>query len=87
MQVHETFCVRSSVCSQLKVVPHPLPEFTRGQKPGRLDDGAFAMDPFRLDAIEPGALGGQPAWNDAHASFTSSSFPAARSDCARAAKS
>ena len=33
-----------------------------------------ARDPFRLNPVEPGAFGGQPAGNDAHACFAGLSF-------------
>ena len=49
-------------------------ELFRGQKPGRLDDGALAMGPLQFDTVEPGALGGQPAGNDAHTCFAQLSF-------------
>ena len=52
-----------------KVVTHPLPELLRSQKPSWFDNGAFAMDPLGLDPVEPGAFGGQPAWNDVHTRF------------------
>jgi len=67
------------LCKQLslfttKVVADPLSEFLSGQKPSRFDDRSFAMDPFRLDPVEPGALGGQKASDNAHACFASAGF-------------
>lgn len=49
-----------------KVVTNPLLQFLSSQQPSRFDHRSFAMDPFRLDPVEPGALGGQPARNDAY---------------------
>lgn len=43
-----------------------LLQFLRGEQPGRFEDAALAVDPQRLDRIEPGALAGQEAGNDAH---------------------
>ncbi len=57
-----------------EVATHLMPEFTRGQKPSRLDDGTLAMHPLGLNAVEPGAFGGQPARDDAHACFVRLSF-------------
>src|SRR5260370_41608993 len=34
----------------------------------------FAINAFRLDPVGPGALGGQPAWDNAHACFASAGF-------------
>jgi hypothetical protein len=52
-----------------KVVTNPLLQFLSSQQPSRFDHRSFAMGPFRLDPVEPGALGGQPARNDAYACF------------------
>lgn len=57
-----------------KGVTDPLPEFLSSQEPSRFDNGAFPMDPLRLNAVEPRTLDRQPAWNDAHAMFAGASF-------------
>src|SRR5215467_1864021 len=43
---------------------HALGQRVCGQQSVRLDYGPFAMDPFRLDRIQPGALRGQQAQHD-----------------------
>src|SRR5215469_13349538 len=57
-----------------KVVTPALPKLCRCQKPSRFDNRALAMDPLRLNAVEPGALGRQPARDDAHATCASASL-------------
>jgi len=57
-----------------KVVTHALLKLCRCQKPSRFDNRALAMNPLRFNAVEPGALGRQPARDDAHATFASASL-------------
>jgi hypothetical protein len=49
-----------------KVITDTMFHFLSGEQRGRFYDGPFAMHPVRLNAIEPGTLGRQPAGNDAH---------------------
>lgn len=67
-------CSRGLLCKKFhlltaKVITHALSEFLSGQQPDRLNNGALAVDPLWFNLVEPGALGGQSAWNDAHTSF------------------
>src|SRR4051812_8490393 len=39
-----------------EVLVHPVHELIGRQRPIRLDDGPFAMQPARLDRVEPGAF-------------------------------
>ena len=48
-----------------KVRTDPIGKFLSRQQASRLDDLALAMHPVRLDAVEPGALAGQVAGDDA----------------------
>ena len=45
-----------------------------GQEPSGLDNGSLAADPLWLNAVEPGTLGRQPAWDDAYTTFASASL-------------
>ena len=49
-----------------KVRADPVGKLVCREQAGRFDDLALAMHPVRLDAIEPGALGGQVASDDAY---------------------
>src|SRR5947209_6763686 len=49
-----------------KVVTDATLYFLSGEQTSRFNDGPFAMHPMRLNAVEPGTLGRQPAGNDAH---------------------
>jgi hypothetical protein len=42
-------------------------QFCRTQQPIGVRDGPLAMDPLRLDRVEPGAFGRQPTGDDPHA--------------------
>lgn len=44
----------------------PVLQFVGGEQPRGLGDAAFAVDPVRLDWIEPGTLGWQEAGHDVH---------------------
>src|SRR4051794_31415848 len=44
----------------------PLLHLARGEQPGGLHDASLAVDPLRLDRVEPRALDRQPAGHDAH---------------------
>jgi hypothetical protein len=46
---------------------HPLGDLLRGQDAGWFDHGAFAVDPLRLDGVQPRAFTRQPTRDDAHA--------------------
>src|SRR5689334_25080684 len=48
----------------------PLHGFSRRQFAVRFEDGAFAVHPVRLDAVEPRALDRQGTDHDAHPAFT-----------------
>jgi hypothetical protein len=52
-----------------KVVTHPLSEFLRSQESSWLDNRVLAMNPLRLNPVQPGTLGGEPARDDVHARF------------------
>ena len=39
----------------------PVSQLLCGQDARRFHDGAFPMDPLRLDGVQPGAFTGQPA--------------------------
>ena len=49
-----------------EVLMHSVHEFVGRQWPIRLDDGPLAVQPARLDGIEPGAFHRQPAHQDPH---------------------
>src|SRR5579859_6494982 len=50
-----------------KVVTDATFHFLSSEQTSRFHDGAFAMHPMRLNAVEPGTpLGRQPAGNDTH---------------------
>src|SRR2546421_5103413 len=49
-----------------KVIADAALHFVSGEQASRFNDGPFAMHPMRLNAVEPGTLGRQPAGNDAH---------------------
>src|SRR6266487_3865737 len=49
-----------------KVVTDATLHFLSGEQTGRFNDGPFTMHPMRLNAVEPGTFGRQPARNDAH---------------------
>src|SRR3954464_4730908 len=47
-----------------EVLMHPVHELMGRQRPIRLDNGPLAVQPARLDGIEPGALHRQPTHQD-----------------------
>src|SRR3954454_24017917 len=47
-----------------EVLVHPVHELIGRQRPIRLDDGPFAVEPPRLDRVEPGAFHRQAAHQD-----------------------
>src|SRR5437660_1095814 len=49
-----------------KVVTDATFHFLSGEQTSWFNNGPFAMHPMRLNAVEPGTLGRQPARNDAH---------------------
>ena len=49
-----------------KVCTDAVCHFLGGEQACWLDDVAFSMNPVRLDAVEPGTLGGQVAGHDAY---------------------
>src|SRR5258706_2553417 len=49
-----------------KVVTDATFHFLSGEQTSWFNNGPFAMHPMRLNAVEPGAFGRQPARNDAH---------------------
>lgn len=66
---------RDLLCKKLnlftaKVVTNALPELLSSQKPSGLDNRSLAMGPLWLDPVEPGTLGGQPAWDGAYSLFS-----------------
>jgi len=70
---------RNFLCKGLKlftseVVTDALLEHFRGQELSRLDNRSLAMDPFRLNLVEPRTLDGQPARDDVYATFAGSSL-------------
>ena len=70
---------RDLLCKELgqftaKVVTDPLSELLSGQKPSRFDNRSLAVDPLWLNSVEPGALDGQPARDDAYTTFASASL-------------
>src|SRR6266566_1622651 len=70
---------RNFLCKRLQlftteVVTDALPEHFRGQEPSRLDNRSLAMDPLGLNPVEPWTLDGQPARDDAYATFAGSSL-------------
>lgn len=53
---------RGLLCKKLglltaKVVTDPLPDLLSSQKPSRVDNRSLAVDPLRLNPVEPGTLG------------------------------
>ena len=70
---------RDLLCKKLglltaKVVTDPLPDLLSSQKPSRFDNRSLAVDPFRLNPVEPGTLGRQPAQDDAYTTFAGASL-------------
>ena len=49
-----------------KVVTDATLDFLGAEQTSRFDNGPFAMDPMRLNPVEPGTLDRQPTRNDAH---------------------
>src|SRR5947209_8415646 len=49
-----------------KVVTDATFHFLSGEQTSWFNNGPFAMHPMRLNAVEPGTFGRQPARNDAH---------------------
>ena len=49
-----------------KVVTNATFHFQSAEQTSRFDNGPFAMDPMRLNPVEPGTLDRQPTRNDAH---------------------
>src|SRR5262249_56044634 len=52
-----------------EIVTRPPLDLRRRQQLLRFDDGTLAVDPLRLDRIEPGTLARQSAHQDAHPAF------------------
>ena len=69
-----------------KVATHPIDHLLSGQEPRWFNDRPFAMHPFRLNRIQPGALGGQETRQDAHALAFLLDLPIVRSDPGRTAR-
>ena len=50
-----------------EVAADPVGQFLSGEQTGRLDNVPFAVDPVRLNRVEPGTLGGQTTGDESHA--------------------
>src|SRR5262245_2730767 len=61
----EVFVLRATV-----IVAGPPLDLRRAQHPLRFDDGPFAMQPLRLNRVQPGALARQLTDHDTHPAFT-----------------